>query len=576
MKNQIEQPLCVIHTRVSSPKQAQEGESHDAQEVSCRKVADVHDAYVDGVWHETYSGRKDDREIFDEVLKHVEKRKGAVKYYICYAIHRFTRGGSYSYEQMKRELAKRGVEMLDAQGIIQPAKNSMEELGESYDWSKYYPSETTELLEATRAKHEVRDILTRLISQEIRNTRAGYKVRAPHDGYVNKQVFVHNEGKRRKRTVCDFDTERAKFYIAMVELRAGGQLSDKEIVERVNAMGFLTKIKNKWNKDKTKITGHSGGVPLTVKHLQAIMQRPALCGVICEKWTKWKPVKAQWVGLVDINAFNRANRGKVFITTDVFGTPLEVIENYKPEVHTQENPLFPYKNVIRCTICGKPFMGSASRSRNGKYHPAYHCARKHERIGVNKVKFDDNVEDFIHNLNFKPEALPSLYCVLVERFRRRQAEVLLVAADVGKTVIDLEDEKRQVALAFAATNSSSIRQELEQQMEKLDQRLRSAQTERNKLELTEKDLEDFITRVRRVMEHPARFLLYPGSTTQQQAYFSLMFEELPNYDEVVAGTPKLTWVFKLNPEDTEPESDSVRPLGFEPRTFSLKGSRSTD
>src|SRR3989338_1892227 len=61
--------------------------------------------------------------------------------------------------------------------------NTLEHLGIKYKWSEYSPSFITELLEAERAKSEVRDILTRLISAEIRYVRSGYRVRPAPMGF---------------------------------------------------------------------------------------------------------------------------------------------------------------------------------------------------------------------------------------------------------------------------------------------------------------------------------------------------------------------------------------------------------
>ena len=42
------------------------------------------------------------------------------------------------------------------------------------------------------------------------------------------------------------------------------------------------------------------------------------------------------------------------------------------------------------------------------------------------------------------------------------------------------------------------------------------------------------------------------------------------------GTPKLSWIFKLDQSPMVSESDMVRPEGFEPSTVSLRGSCSTN
>ena len=54
----------------------------------------------------------------------------------------------------------------------------------------------------------------------------------------------------------------------------------------------------------------------------------------------------------------------------------------------------------------------------------------------------------------------------------------------------------------------------------------------------------------------------------QGSYFSLMFEELPTYQNILDGTPRLTWIFKLNePSEEAPKTEKshlVPRAGVEP------------
>jgi hypothetical protein len=42
--------------------------------------------------------------------------------------------------------------------------------------------------------------------------------------------------------------------------------------------------------------------------MQWLIKHPIYAGVICEKWTNNKPIKAVYDGLVDIDTWNNANR----------------------------------------------------------------------------------------------------------------------------------------------------------------------------------------------------------------------------------------------------------------------------
>lgn len=113
---------------------------------------------------------------------------------------------------------------------------------------------------------------------------------------------------------------------------------------------------------------------------------------MCEKWTHYKSIRAQYPGLISIELWNRANRGKLAIMQNKDGG-LEMTKS--KGVHGKErlknNPLFPYK-FITCPNCGKPMLGSSPRGKLGKPHPTSHCARNHKYFGVPKKVFDTTVE----------------------------------------------------------------------------------------------------------------------------------------------------------------------------------------
>ena len=91
---------------------------------------------------------------------------------------------------------------------------------------------------------------------------------------MNKRIYV--EGKKKMIQVPD--PERSHFFSAMFDLRAGGSLSDAEIVKRVNAMGYLSKSQKRWNEKRDAVIGRSEGKPLSIKQLQRIVQRPIYAG----------------------------------------------------------------------------------------------------------------------------------------------------------------------------------------------------------------------------------------------------------------------------------------------------------
>lgn len=494
-------------------------------------------------WLEAFSGRKG-RPIFDEIIAFLDANPGRVGFYIFRSIDRFTRAGSFTYERMKRELAMRGVQMIDSQGVIQPSRNTLEDVGFEYDWSRHNPSQITEIVLATTANAEITTILTRMIGQEIRLAQRGYQTRRAHDGFKNEKVYV--EGK--KRTIQVPDPERARFYVAMFELRAAGQFSDQEIVDRLNAMGYRSPLWRRWDVGHERIIGAGGGNPLTVKMLQKIVTHPIYCGVVCEKWTRNLPIKAAFSGLVSLEVWNAANRGKRFIR--IAGDDVKLLYDFLPNrignVRSKNNPLFPFRRVIRCPVCRKPFLGSSSRSKSGKKVPYYHCTRGHDRVSVPKVTFEKAVRKYVKRLLFTPIVINALETLIIDAYRDWQAQTLVAASAVGHNTADLQAEKAATAAAFRAATSNVMRAILEDDVEKLEARIIAAENERDNLEVLERELQDYIREVKEVMEHPAKLLENPTDMQEQARLYNLVFAEPPTYDEMLSGTPKLTSFFAVS------------------------------
>ena len=550
---------CVIHCRVSSSKQSQEGESLDVQAAICQKMAEKNGwRLAHEPWLESFSGRKEERPVFEEILDFLDKNPGLVRYYVFRSIDRFTRGGAAIYEKMKRELFIRGVEAVDVAGVIQPKRNTLEDLGISYPWSLSSPSERTETMEAADAASELKKILTRTIGQSIRNTQEGYRSRRPADGYANERVFI--EGK--KKTIQIPHPERARFYIAMFELRAQGLL-DSEIVARINAMGYRSEIQNRYNKEHTKIVGQRGGNPLTVKQLQRNIRNTIYAGVLCEKWTNYQPVKAQYPGLVSVELFNRANKGELALITNTDGAIELVRGKARSERRSRNNPLFPFKFIL-CPVCRKPFLGSESRGKSGKKIPAYHCARNHTRVGVNKKVFEESISKYIGSLRFQPDLLNGLEVSFLHKYRQREQEIVQASGEIHTHIGELEAEQASKLKAFEATKSSVVREKLEQEIEALEVRIKSTGAERKKIQITRDDIKTFMAEARKIMEHPAEMLLNPKDIRVQCDLFSLVFEKTPTYAEIVNGTPKLSYAFELSSTFVPDENQWGCPQGIEP------------
>jgi len=563
-----EKKNCIVDCRVSSQKQITGG-GLDEQKIVCVSFADVRGWNKLKIFSKIYSGRAEEREDFETILSYIKelKLKGIqVHYYLIKSIDRFTRDGAVTFEEMKNRLEHLGVEVVDTYGIIQPKVNTLEDTGFEYPWSRRSSTETAQLVEAQRAKNDVGDSLTRMVGASIRTVQKGYKVRRANDGYANNKIMV--DGKRRIIEIPDPD--RMHYFIKMFEMRAK-LIPDKEIVKKLNSIGFLTPIMNRWSKDKMHIIGKIGGNKLTVKQLQRYIERTIYAGVRIEKWTYNKPILAQYEGLVSVELFNKANHGKVFIKKETDGS-VKVLRNYSPwkKQRNKNNPDYPLRFLL-CSECRQTFLGSASKGKLGTPYPAYHCGgatsgkRTHKYIRIPKEEFEKNVRYFVDNMKFDSDFINSLEYVFLKRYRLREKEIVQEASQINRNVSDLKGKQAMKLRSFDTTESNVVRRKLEEEIEQLDGEILFAETQRNSIEVTEKKIKAFIRYAKHLMEHPVEMLINIEDMHVQQALFSLVFENTPTYQEILNGTPKLTPIFRLSEEFVGQKSLNVTPRGIEPR-----------
>jgi len=136
-----------------------------------------------------------------------------------------------------------------------------------------------------------------------------------------------------------------------------------------------------------------------------------------------------------------------------------------------------------------------------------------------------------------------------------------LSINVHQTIASLKAEQKAKAEAFVATTSPALRSQLENGIEELEAKIKSAAGESQKIDITEEDIGRFKRHGKYLLEHLPELLLNPENTQQQLNLFSLIFEELPTYANIANGTAKTARIFTLS--STNPQNDIlVRALGF--------------
>ncbi|MFZ5366495.1 MAG: hypothetical protein ACOZBZ_04395 [Patescibacteria group bacterium] len=574
MKDEREIQYAVADIRVSSLKQEMTGDSPEEQleqiKIRAEQLGTLLNCRIEirkiFEFTESASGELDTQPVL-KAIEYCKNPANKIRFFFTKSIDRFTRGGSTIYGLLKTQLSKLGIQLVDVMGIIGTQKiNTLAHLNVRYDWSEFSPTWITELLDAERAREEVRTILTRLIGAEIRYVRMGYHVRQAPMGFRNQKI----ETERGMRVILEGDPTEAPWFIRMYELRIQGNLDDKEIVKEINDMGFRSrKFKRHDPNDKKKIIGFGGGNKLTVKQFQRYIQNPIYAGINDEFWTEGKPIKERFDGLVTIDMFNKANRGKIVIVENPDGT-VSLLRNQKSpwgQKKLKENPLFPYRHYVLCPICRKSLLASFSRSKNGERHGYYHCGncgRNHKYIGIPVAEFHKTIKSFVEDVKFSEEYFIRFRQIVLEEWEKREKNLSDDTINFGQRVTQIEQEIQNLKEKIKVLTSVAAIKLLEDDIDNLEQEKAQATLIRDRKEKQQVDVQVVLGYLKYYIEHPEELLFSSSEPLRNAAMFGLLFEELPTYDDLVNRTPKLARLFALKSDFKTSKSLSVTPQGFEP------------
>ncbi len=539
---------AVAAIRVSTTKQGTEGDSPEAQKEQIERFAENKGIVIKKFFVFMESASKEQQPM-QEAVDYCANPKNNVDLFIIKSIDRFTRGGSLSYDMLKSQLEASSVQLVDIYGVISAQQvNTLDHLGFEYKWSVYSPSKKSEILEAERSKDELRDIMSRMIGAEIRYTQNGYWMRQPPYGYQSEKVDT-NQG---KRTILKPREEEAVFIRQIFTLRAEGLLSDPEIVEKLNDSGYQTRIHYIRNKDDlSKVMAKKGGKPLTVKRMQKIICNTIYAGINVEKWTNYQPTKCAFEGLISIDLFNRANRGKKYIAFNEADGEYEV-QRQAPKKHLVEkninNPLFPYKKFVLCPECSGSLLGSSSRGRNGKRYPAYHCSNKGHYFRVSKDDMDEKITQFINRIKVNQDQINLLVEVVRQEYIRRQALSGEDEQAINKHIQSLKGEAEAALSKIMLLSNSTAIAYLENEIDQIHQKINKLEKEKSRMKAKKPiNIDRVLARVRYFLENLDLLLLKQQDPHKKAQLFGALFDQLPTYADLEYGNTKTPLYTGVNP-----------------------------
>lgn len=560
--------------RVSDPKQVIKGDSLDDQLIKTKNFIEEQGWCLDKSFPLIETGRKAERKFFDEVYEYCKSKKDTknkIDYLVILNIGRFTRGGRRAYEPLKEKFESIGVKVRDIYGTIGEKINLLKDEGFEYDWSIYSPTEGSEFKEADERASYVKQELVQVIRGAITNVQKGYWNGPAPFGLATKRTDTKYDGVRYVLTERpNTEDSRELFFIKKImELRAMGT-DDAKTVTILNDLGFSSRICAKRDPRTHQKIGTKGGVLLTIKKIQELVVNPIYVGIILVKWTHYEPVKAEMFdGIVDVETFNRANRGKIFVVKNKDGT-IEIKHNVNLArlgegiKRMKYNPIFPFKCVVRCPLCGKEVKASSPRNGSGDQSPRYHCDRNHKYWSKDSTKVSETIEGYLSKLKFSDSAIDLFQEAFLEKWEENNIKALDESKEAENYVAKLLEQQKDTRLAFRTANSESMKKAFESEYDDLEIKIKEARNNRKEKEEKELDIKALLQQSRELMERPEKLLIDRENMVHQRQLFGLAFEEMPTFDNYANGTAKLRPLFQLKDNELCSKSDYVQRIGVEP------------
>lgn len=537
---------AVAAIRVSTTKQGTDSDSPEAQKEQIERYAENKGIVIKKFFLFLESASKEQQPM-QEAVDYCKDPKNDVNLFIIKSIDRFTRGGSLSYDLLKTQLDQCGVTLVDTYGVISNEQiNTLAHLGQQYKWSTYSPSRKSEMLEAERSKDEVRDILSRVIGAEIRYTQMGYWMRRAPYGFVSEKV----ETQHGKRMILKPQSDEAKYMVKMFEMRASGQFSDKEIAKALNDMGYRGRPQLRRAKDdKSRIIARTKPALLDEKKLWKMVRNPIYAGVNVEKWTHGQPVKCMFDGLVSIDLFNRANKGKRTII-EMPNNKIAITDNVAAKNATPKgtrHPDFAFKNFVMCPECKKPLLGSSSRGKTGQYYSYYHCDKRGHKFRIKKEELEMRVLEFVGGLEFSQQNIDTLFAAIKAAYDKRMAYYNAQISIIDGKINDLTQQARSMAKNFA-TIAPSAQQYLNEELEDVDKQIKQLSLERMDMESKKPmNIDRVIARVKYFVENLDELVVKQIDPVKKAQFFGLIFKVLPTYADLCGRNQKTPLFTGVNP-----------------------------
>ena len=483
----------VIYYRVSTEDQAQSGVSLEQQKNACLEYASKNNIEIVEIFHDDgVSAKTTERLGLQALLKYSAKNAKSLDYVIVYKIDRLSRNVN-DYTGILVMLNKYEIKLAS---ITEAIDNSSS--------GRFIGN-----IMAATAQFDNDVKSERVASCMLEKVKQGVWCWKAPLGYLNARDD-------RNRAIITTDPERLPYIKMAFEKFATGLYQMEEVRKEINQAGFKT-----WR-----------GLPVNSQTMHKILTEKFYIGIMT---TKGKEYPGTHETVIDENTFYRcqkiikhADKG----TNIAFGLP---------------NELFPLRNFLLCSDCGRPLTACLSRGKMGVKYPYYRCYNKDCKAlkSISKLKIEEQFNGYLNQITPKANQLEAFKQILLDVYQDQQGNNKNNQENLVKQIVQLKAEKDK--LIEMKTKDLLDDEDFKSSMDKIKSQLAEKQAVTISRNEDEFDLKANTDVVFDVVSSLADFYEESGYY-QKLKLQSLIFKEKPRFNFTENQTRKLSLILQIEKE----------------------------
>lgn len=353
-------PEAVVYCRVSSERQAKEGDGARSQEQRCRAYAlSLNYRVLCAFSDDGVSGAAIDRPGLLALLQFVQSRRDAGKRETIVIVDDISR------------LARDVPAHIQIRASIRAAGGRLE--SPSFTFGDSAADELVETIMAATAQFGRKGNREQVLNRMKARLEQGYWTFPPPLGYRYERHPVH------KKWMVPTPTAKNVLGQALEGFASGRFQTQRELARHLREVGFFADFR--------------------VLHI----------GVLEKRVGRMLELAHLYAGQVEYNEWNIARRNAQHPAVITPNTLRRIEERLaqpgRPTgaLRADTNALFPLRNFVRCRECGRPLTGSLAKGQYPRYHCYWHgCSLKGDSFSANE-KVHPMLMAYLHSITPEPE-----------------------------------------------------------------------------------------------------------------------------------------------------------------------------